>query len=165
MTTELFIVSLVVLLLALLVLLLLFWALRNSRNSDVTELQISAGEPARVLTIRTKPEFANQLLDMVLDRVILQVEPGPQPGEQLQVEGEMESGEHLRGEGGSGSGSVLPMRAVNNLRVKLQKWMTAATPPPPASQDQSDDLQWSDAPEHVTPSSSRQEEKHRESQL
>lgn len=70
--------------------------------SDVTEMQISAGEPARVLTIRTKSQFANQLLDIVLDRVILQVESEPQTGEEPQVESEMDPGEHLRGERGSG---------------------------------------------------------------
>ncbi|XP_077948914.1 uncharacterized protein LOC144388991 [Gasterosteus aculeatus] len=157
MTTELFIVSLVVLLLAVMVLLLLCWVLRNSRNSDVTEMQISAGEPARVLTIRTKSQFANQLLDIVLDRVILQVESEPQTGEEPQVESEMDPGEHLRGERGSG-----PMKAVNNLASKLQKWMTAGDK----------NTARTDAPEHAalpsdgaSCSASREEEKQQESQL
>eukprot|EP00064_Thunnus_orientalis_P012052 superscaffoldBa00001803_g12086 len=150
-TYDLFIVSLVVLLLVLVVLLVLCWTLKLSRSSNFTQLQITAGQPVRILTIRTEPNQVHQLLDHLLDRVLLQVEPGAEPKE--------EHGEELREERGSdfvsepeiSAAESVPSR-MNALNSNLWKWITFAAPPPaspPAAQDQdqTDDLrsQGSDA--------------------
>ncbi|KAL7407211.1 hypothetical protein ABVT39_004758 [Epinephelus coioides] len=190
MTSELFIVSLVVLLLVLMVLLILCWILRHNRSRNFAELQISAGQPARILTIRTKPDHALQLLDQLLERVFLQVEPGPVSEEELGEEPMAEPVEEPGGEHRSDSdpedpdpevsASSLPRKAVNVLQNKLWKWISvtvppaAASPPSPVGQDQTDNLcpQQSDASQHAPLSSqgascsaSWEEEQHNESQL
>lgn len=58
-----------------------FWSPRT-----YTELKISAGHPARVLTIRTEPQHAQQLLDRLLDRVFLPEEPRPETGGEIGAE-------------------------------------------------------------------------------
>ncbi|KAM3622004.1 uncharacterized protein V6R79_019100 [Siganus canaliculatus] len=80
MTSELLLVSVVVLLLVLVVLLLLCWIIRHSRSRDTTELRVSVGPSA--LTIRTGQQNLQLLLDQLLDRVILQGEPGPESEDQ-----------------------------------------------------------------------------------
>lgn len=72
---------------------------------NLTELKISAGRPARVLTIRTEPDQLDQLLDRLLDRVFLQVEPEIEPEEELGDKPPAVPGEDLEGELGSHSGS------------------------------------------------------------
>lgn len=79
------------------------WGFCFLRN--LTELKISAGRPARILTIRTEPDHAQQLLDHLLDRVFLQVGPELESGEELGEEPGAECGGELGGERGSDSGS------------------------------------------------------------
>ncbi|KAL3058151.1 hypothetical protein OYC64_010354 [Pagothenia borchgrevinki] len=178
MTSELFLLSLVVLQLVLLVLLNLCWILRLSRNRNLTELRVSAGQPLRVLTIRTKPDQAQQLLDRLLDRVFLQVEPGPEnreelaagTGEDIEVQLESDSGSDTE----VSTSAPLSSR-VRPLHDKLWKWITVAIPcaappppspplpplppppppPPPANEDLTEDLdlQWSNASQNAPLSS------------
>ncbi|XP_045885396.1 uncharacterized protein LOC123956905 isoform X2 [Micropterus dolomieu] len=156
-TSELFFVSLVVLLVVLIVLLVLCCILKRSRNRNLTELKISGGRPTRTLTIRAELDHAYQLLDHLLDRLFLKVEPGTESGDELEEEIREEPGDELgdeaQGERRSYSAldpklstaASLPSRAVNTLQNKLWKWITVATPPsappspPPANQDQTDD--------------------------
>ncbi|XP_063767774.1 zinc finger translocation-associated protein-like [Eleginops maclovinus] len=174
MTSELFFVSVVVLQLVLLVLLILCWILRHSRSRNLTELRVSAGRPTRVLTIRTEPDHARQLLDRLLDRVFLQVEPGPEAGEELRGELAAGTGEDIEAQLESDSGSDTEVSTSaplssrgKTLHDKLWKWVTVAIPsaappppspptsplppppppPPPCSEDQTEDLdlQWLDA--------------------
>ncbi|KAL3978581.1 hypothetical protein ACER0C_019643 [Sarotherodon galilaeus] len=70
-TYEVFCLSLAALVLAVIELLLLCCLLKQIRNRNITEMQISAEQPSRKLTIRTKPDHADQLLDQLLDRVFL----------------------------------------------------------------------------------------------
>ncbi|XP_033938810.1 uncharacterized protein [Pseudochaenichthys georgianus] len=159
MTSELFLVSLVVLQLVLLVLLNLCWILRFSRNRNLTELRVSAGQPLRVLTIRTKPDQAQQLLDRLLDRVFLQVEPGPEnreelaagTGEDIEVQLESDSGSDTE----VSTSAPLSSRAPPPPSPPLPPLPPPPPPPPPANEDLTEDLdlQGSDASQNARLSS------------
>lgn len=70
----------------------------SSRN--LTELKVSAGEPSRILTIRTEPDHATQLLDHLLARVLNQ-EFAPESRDHYRKEPREEPQEELEGESGS----------------------------------------------------------------
>ncbi|KAM7401696.1 hypothetical protein PAMP_016991 [Pampus punctatissimus] len=172
-TYDLFVVSLVVLLLVLVILLVLCWTLKRSRSRKFTELQLSTGQPACILTIRTEQDQVYQLLDHLLERVLVQVEPRAEPEEEP---GEQPEGE--RADSGSdpeiSAAASHPGRAVNVYHNKLWKWITftgppPATPPPaPGDQDQTNDLEprGSDASlASCSASWQEQEERHEETQL
>nr|XP_020466777.1 guanine nucleotide-binding protein G(s) subunit alpha isoforms XLas-like [Monopterus albus]XP_020466778.1 guanine nucleotide-binding protein G(s) subunit alpha isoforms XLas-like [Monopterus albus]XP_020466779.1 guanine nucleotide-binding protein G(s) subunit alpha isoforms XLas-like [Monopterus albus] len=155
LTFDLVVVSLLVLLLVLVVLLLVCWILRRSRSRNLTELQISSGQPPRVLIIRAKPDDTLQLLDHLLDRVFLQGEPtlesggepGAEPGEEPRGEpgaepgGEpgAEPGEGPRGEHRSYSGSDPEVFTVAPSHPITDTPSSSPHPPTPI-QDQANDL-------------------------
>nr|XP_046237093.1 uncharacterized protein LOC124054758 isoform X2 [Scatophagus argus] len=177
--SELFIVSLVALLLVLMVLLVLCWVLRRNRSRNLTELKISAGQSTGILTIRTEPDHADQLLDRLLDRVFIQEAHRPGSGDKFEREPRAEPGQELGGECGSCSGpdpedssAASSSRGVteysagvtgNPSYYKLWKATIVASPPaatPPASpspanQDHMDNPipQLSGAAKHVSFSS------------
>ncbi|XP_030584755.1 uncharacterized protein LOC115779984 [Archocentrus centrarchus] len=140
----LFCVSLAVLVLALIILLFLCWILKQNRNRNFTELQISAGQPSCKLTIRTKPDHADQLLDHLLDRVFLQVdaglvsgedfleEAGPQTGGEFMEEVRLEPEQELREECGpypaASASTSPPRRAVTALHNGLRQWFLKSAP-------------------------------------
>nr|XP_046237096.1 uncharacterized protein LOC124054758 isoform X4 [Scatophagus argus] len=176
--SELFIVSLVALLLVLMVLLVLCWVLRRNRSRNLTELKISAGQSTGILTIRTEPDHADQLLDRLLDRVFIQEAHRPGSGDKFEREPRAEPGQELGGECGSCSGpDPEDSSAASSSRgvTEYSAGVTATPPasPSPANQDHMDNPipQLSGAAKHVSFSSLDSfyyywdEEQHDQSQL
>ncbi|KAK2861735.1 hypothetical protein Q5P01_001268 [Channa striata] len=96
---DLLLASVIGLVLILMVLLILCWILRRSKRRELTELRISARENVHVLTIKTDPDNAHQLLDQLLDKFFMHLEP------ELGGEPQIEPGEERRREHGPDSGS------------------------------------------------------------
>ncbi|XP_012773571.1 uncharacterized protein LOC101478466 isoform X2 [Maylandia zebra] len=111
---------------------------------NITEMQISAEQPSRKLTVRTKPDHADQLLDHLLDRVFLQGNAGLASGGESPADVESQTGGEFKKEVGlepqknlrEGSGSYPeaststshPQRAVNPLHNRLQQWFQVTAP-------------------------------------
>ncbi|XP_004547479.1 uncharacterized protein LOC101478466 isoform X1 [Maylandia zebra] len=143
-TYEVFCLSLAALVLAVIELLLLCCVLKQIRNRNITEMQISAEQPSRKLTVRTKPDHADQLLDHLLDRVFLQGNAGLASGGESPADVESQTGGEFKKEVGlepqknlrEGSGSYPeaststshPQRAVNPLHNRLQQWFQVTAP-------------------------------------
>ncbi|XP_034027480.1 nucleolar protein 3 [Thalassophryne amazonica] len=114
MTSDMFIVAVVVLVLVLLFLLVLCWLIGHSSRRDLVEIQISTGKPGSTLIIRTRQDHADELLQRLMDQIneMEEGEPGtgaetdpkvesdteeepdpemePDPGEEPELEGEAE---------------------------------------------------------------------------
>ncbi|CAB1415457.1 unnamed protein product [Pleuronectes platessa] len=76
---EVFVAYTAIMVLVVVAVIYLCFLVRGNRSKDLTEFQVSAKNPAHVLTIRTRSDHANQLMDHLLDRVLIQIDPSPEP--------------------------------------------------------------------------------------